>query len=636
MSDTNTAIVKDEQARNLLKKMPLAVEIADDDGNVIHKSIGNPTTNRIRLYSSWLGNGSGSSTGGNTGGNTGTGGDDGGDTGGTTTNPGHESIGFDTYPGDLYKGEVTKRYKLWQGPSALNSNTVVNFNQDLGTDLAVTGDGLQADISMVETPYFAGKAMTSRTISIVTNNGDNWKYLTNIPLPISIKKENLATKNSLSIPLSVKNNKIIYVSGKKSLADFTTLDKYPGTINDFEFPSTELSSSGTIVPSKVVDDGFMISLARQCTGVSLVVTKDGKNIAKGVASKVIVQGLKPLKSYVTGEFKVHFEDISGNKVSNDVDVASFSTANNYSDSDSIYDISKATFSAVKSYSTGFSLDVTLTGNYTDGSMIAVFDPDGNLVSYNNYQYNYIEVSNLKPSSKYSGYTVAIVNEHLISDTDVVSVPKANFQYKDDGTMDFKPVQGVVKDSSGNILSTYDIVLNYINSYTSQSAVDQISTQNILFEGASTTAQLRDVTKNFDNIQDGLVIKFVDEVVWTYNSSIYKFHLSDFGFLGSIKIPKKEIFSGVTNIDISGGFSDALGHMIGAKLVPQYKNGVWSKPDVTSGSFPHKIQSCDVKISTQGGSVDLSSTFNMIDLMNSEVEGTFSIQIASVSAYKEGE
>lgn len=625
--------IRDAWLRKFATQLPLGIDIKDDDGNVIHKSIGDPKTHMITLYSAWLGKGSGGSTGGNTG--TGDGGNTGGDTGGTT-NPGHETVGDDVYPGDVNKGELTKRFKLWQGPSKPNEDTTVTFNQDLGENLDGLGDGLQAQLSMVETPYLGGKALTQRSMNVSSLKNNNWDFQTDIPAPISIKKGRLASKDNISIKVNASNNKILYPSRILTIASFTTAPDYPGSVVSRDIPGSLLDLSGCWVPAHVNATSFQIwkDGSGSRNGQRLVVTKDGVKVSSGLLGNdiVTVNDLKPSTGYSKGTFKIHYEDASGNIMSNEADIQTFSTKEEYAEPESIYNISTV-YETPTVFSDGIVLQF-VENTDLNGRIMGVLNSDNKLVAMSDLKNTYIYVGGLESDHVYSDYKFVIFNEHEISDTDSVVSPSIDFQYNADGNMLLHPTQGVIKNADGTILATYDIVLNYINSYTVQSETTQIDPQDILFSGSSSTVQLRNVSKNFDNISDGLVINFDEYTSSLAYSPIIRIKLSDLNLPKSIKISKKNIFSGVTQVDISNKFQGATNQAFTAGY-QAFKDNKWQDVPSNMNKWGLKTTTCDAKLTFQNGSIILESNVHMTRSGYSG-ESIIHFQIASVTTYKEGE
>lgn len=622
--------IRDAWLRKFATQLPLGIDIKDDDGNVIHSSIGDPKTHKITLYSAWLGK----SSGGSTGGNTGTGGDSGnagGDTGGTT-NPGHETVGDDVYPGDVNKGEVTKRFKLWQGPSNTNADTTVTFNQDLGDNLDGLGDGLQARISMVETPYLDGVATSPRTLKLNSTSLKNWDYETSIPVPISFKKGRVASKDKLLVSADFKNNKIFYSSKVLQIPKFTTATEYPEKTIFRNIDTSLLNSKKNTTPAKVSDSAILINLGTNGAqpGKRIVATKNDSRVGVGLIGNgaVIAEGLTPNTRYAAGDIKIHYEDINGNVLSNEVNVEAFNTDGKYQEPNNIYSfVYPNTGVSATPYSNGFWVSFSVS---QDGRRLGILDGNNNLVASSSMKFLVVYIDGLKPDTEYSGYKLVVYSEHEISDTDVVTSPSISFKYGDDADMIVSPVQGSIKDSTGTLLSTYDIIIDYMNSYTVQNAVSQINPQDILFDGASTDVQLREVSKYFDNISDGLEIHLVNYVQQGSGSNLARFKLTDMNFPVTLKIPREYIFGGVSTFDLSNYFKDVSNKAVSSGYY-KYTNGAWVYN--SSNTLGITVTTCDVKATLQNGSIEFSGNVHNI---RSGYEGIWTLQIASVNTYKEGE
>lgn len=554
------------------------------------------------------------------------------DSGGEIIDPEHPSVGDDVYAGDVNKGEVIKRFKLWEGPSGQNKDTTVIFSQDLGKNLDSLGDGLQAQLSMIETPYLAGKALKPRTVKVGSKINDNWNYNTDVPVPISFKKERVASKDKLSVPVSVKNSKIIYSSAALDIPEFTTGIEYPTKVPVVNISNTDHLNS--VTPNIISYDGFKVVLEAR-SGARIIVTKNGARVGVGLIAQsvAIVDQLEPETLFKLGDFKVHYEDIYGNVVSNELDVESFSTIKKGQEPKDIYSYVYPNNSVEASVTqNGFAVVFLDDSDNAKGRKLGILDDENRLVAESDIHYSYVFVDGLKPNTKYSGYKFIVFSEHDISNTDVVISPKISFQYSDDGNMIVSPTQGIIKDNSGAILTTYDVIVNYINSYTSQTEVSQINPQNILFSGVSNNVQLRDVSKNFDNVSDGLLIYLYDYVQQGSGSEIRRYKLDDIGFPTLLKIPREYIFSGISTVDLSGKFSKFINSTITSSF-EKFENGIWKS--YTSNTENRKVASCDVKAILQNGSIDFIGD---IHTTTSGVTGEtiWNLHIASVTTYKEDE
>ncbi|MFD1418469.1 hypothetical protein [Companilactobacillus keshanensis] len=657
MSDTNTAIVKDEQARNLLKKMPLAVEIADDDGNVIHQSIGNHTTNRIRLYSSWLGNGSGSSTGGNTGGNT-----------GTTTNPGHETVGDDVYPGDVNKGEVTKRFKLWQGPSNTNADTTVTFNQDLGENLDGLGDGLQAQLSMVETPYFNGKSTTPKKIQITNGEAGLNKFSTTSPIPISLKKGRLASKDILKVELSGDGSKETLISGPiLQIPGFNSREDVSSTkITRYNFgdgyqnPETSIAATNITSTSFILDRNRILYEKSNRTGTRLVVYKDNEKYAVGPMdiSIIEVDGLNPATIYKRGQFTVRYEDINGNPASNTIPVVQITTLANdesvptklptFQYNGVVNWTNPGTFPAsgypnvtnniVTIGSTGIVID---TQDNTPGYSLVLLDKNNRVLAKGTPGVRYLFYNNLQPNQSYIGFKLTKVFSRDIKEGDIVTNPSVSFKFNDDGTMNISTTQGSIKDKDDNLISTFDLIVDYVNSYASQKEVSQLTVGSYLFVGDSTSASLVGVSKDFGNIGDGLEIHFVDPA--TSADSTYRARLAYMDLPSVVRIPKQYILNGISNYSL---LDSPLKTYLGGNDVETYYQGTWKNYKATypNGSLYYYVGCTSLSFSFSNGTVEVegnlaagqgSSSLNTVDAIIAAIPKSLP-HIAYVTNYKEGE
>ncbi|MFC6324048.1 hypothetical protein [Companilactobacillus baiquanensis] len=659
--------IRDAWLRDFATQLPLGIDIKDDDGNVIHSSIGDRKTHKITLYSAWLGKSSGGSTGGNTGGNTG---DDGGDTGGTTTNPGHETVGDDVYPGDVNKGEVTKRFKLWQGPSNTNADTTVTFNQDLGENLDGLGDGLQARLSMVETPYFDGKATKSKKIQITNGESGLNKFSTTAPIPISLKKGRLASKDTLKVDLNGDGSKeTVFAGPVYDIPNFISREDVSGKkITHYNFGSGFQNPPSTISTSVITSNSFIIERNQitdetaDRTGTRLVVYKDGEKYAVGPMDISIVQveGLTPATVYKSGQFTVQYEDINGNPTSNSLSVKQFTTKP--IDDIVLNPTALPTFQNTSianwtnpgifpaQYYPSYGKNIAMIGSKSivinalfsgSGYSLALLDADNQIVALGNPGVNYLIYDGIQPNHTYTDFKLTLIFTRKVLADDTRINPSVSFKYNDDGTMNVNTTQGSIKDKDDNLISTFDLTVDYVNSYTSQKEVSQLTVGSYLFVGDSTSASLVGVSKDFNNIGDGLEIHFVDPA--TSTDSVYRTRLAYMGLPSVVRIPKQYILNGISNYSL---LDSPLKTYLGVNDVETYYQGTWKnyKAAYPNGSLYYYVGCTSLSFSFSNGTVEVegnlaagkgSSSLNTVDEIIAAIPKSLP-HIAYVTNYKEGE
>lgn len=612
--------VVDSYARRILAQMPDKIEIIDDDGNVTHQAVANGKTNTIRMYSAW-GGGSGGSTGG--------------DTGGTTTNPGHETVGDDVYPGDVNEGEVTKRFKLWQGPSNTNADTTVTFNQDLGENLNGLGDGLQAQLSMVETPYFDGKATKSKKIQITNGESGLNKFSTTAPIPISLKKGRLASKDSLRVELSGNAvDEIIYSSDIKSIGQIKTEeDSTAGKKNSYDILNGTVSL-GSYSAGNVSYNSATISTATDPanrSGTRLVCYQNDKQIATGLFGQktLYISGLTPLTVY--DDLTIRYESIDGQATSNTMHVKSFTTKQMPDSATALPPVSSSRMTATPH---GNGIEFLISDSLI-GYKFALFDLNNNIVAESSISGSYIYLDNLEFDTAYY-FKWAFILERENSDTDKITYPSISFQVGGDGNMQLKTTRGQIEDKSGSLISTFDIIVDFINSYTVQTEVQQLAPNTYIFVGKSNQVQLSNVLKSFDNIGDGLEFNFVDPVMIYQNT---RSTLSNLQFPNRIRVPKSAILNGISTFDLKSLlFPISNPVTIKQDNVSVVHDGVWGsikngEPGMTNG---FTLSSDAINLTFQNGGVSITGDvlvktgFTMFDPQKVE------LSIASISTYKEDE
>lgn len=136
----------------------------------------------------------GSTGGGNTGGNSDT------TPAGTDT-----SGGANTIPGLLTDGSLTERYLEWQGQSAVDKATTINFLNDVGVNLNMVGDGLQFYGHIEKVPVTAGVQGTATSVPLKfdpKNVSSAGYFVTTSPIPFSINRSNFTVGKKITITLN--------------------------------------------------------------------------------------------------------------------------------------------------------------------------------------------------------------------------------------------------------------------------------------------------------------------------------------------------------------------------------------------------------------------------------------------------
>lgn len=164
-----------------------------------------------------------------------------------------------------------------------------------------------------------------------------------------------------------------------------------------------------------------------------------------------------------------------------------------------------------------------------------------------------------PTAKKVTITLNGVGEGLDNIVDHVS-PTISFTFNQDKTLTVLPTEGHdldagTKDDTGTVKTNgafYTFVLDYINNYSIQDPIAQLSPSVNLFSGsASGEIALSGANEFFDNVMDGLEITF-DPLLHTNivdkDKKEVSYNLTDIGVPTSIKVPKAKL---IENFEFNG-------------------------------------------------------------------------------------
>lgn len=126
----------------------------------------------------------------------------------------------------------------------------------------------------------------------------------------------------------------------------------------------------------------------------------------------------------------------------------------------------------------------------------------------------------------------------------VKAPQLNVTFNGNGTMTFESVTGYDNDgdSSGATGANYDVVVDTIATFSTQTAVAQLPSSINLFTGSATgNVVLSGISKFYENSMDGLEITLDDYI---YDDRVYlRYSISDLGIKKTFRIPKEQLIVG---------------------------------------------------------------------------------------------
>ncbi|HCD07906.1 MAG TPA: hypothetical protein DEQ50_06570 [Lactobacillus sp.] len=162
----------------------------------------------------------------------------------------------------------------------------------------------------------------------------------------------------------------------------------------------------------------------------------------------------------------------------------------------------------------------------------------------------------------------------------VKAPQLNILFNGDGTMTFESVTGYDNDgdSAGATGANYDLVVDVIATFSTQSSVAQLPESINYFSGSvhtnkETPIVLSGVSDGYENSSDGLLINFKDYayLIDAYSNEderYYRISITDLGLKSEMVIPKEKLIIGNTfkllsdskvvtgNIKVQGHIPDA--------------------------------------------------------------------------------
>lgn len=181
--------VRDMKARRLIADLPDGIQIVDDkDGSVLHESIVDSKTNRIKLMKSWMG-----TPGNNTGGG---------------TNPDTPTAGDDYFAGDINKGEISEMTLAATDPmdhadptKPVNAALLI----DPGSKANMIGDGFMFYLHLQKTLMTKGTKGDTTDLPLnydPKNVAKDGYFTTTSPVPAFIKATSFIVGQKLTIPLA--------------------------------------------------------------------------------------------------------------------------------------------------------------------------------------------------------------------------------------------------------------------------------------------------------------------------------------------------------------------------------------------------------------------------------------------------
>ena len=122
-------------------------------------------------------------------------------------NPENPSAGVDYYAGDLYSGEITGRYLLYQNDDSVDVSKPqkVVLMRDVGSKFNMAGEGAQFLVHLTKTILTKGAKGSVSSLNLNYDPKNQLKsgyYTTTSPYPIYISSRDLATKKELSVPIN--------------------------------------------------------------------------------------------------------------------------------------------------------------------------------------------------------------------------------------------------------------------------------------------------------------------------------------------------------------------------------------------------------------------------------------------------
>ncbi|APX72095.1 hypothetical protein M5C72_02815 [Companilactobacillus allii] len=608
----------------------LSAQYEDKKGNVVvSKPVGDGNT--LDLATIFKNSGF---SGGTSGGNSGTGGNDGGD----DINP--PSAGDDIYPGDVTKGEVTKRYPIWSGNQNITETTPIEVNQPLDQVFA-NYDGLQFDVSLNKVTHLGDSSSDSINVQPTnTDNQDN-QFSTSIPIPISIESNTFLNKKKVTIPLTGNaDNKIIHVS------KLTNTGIIPITAAELQSESTVpgLGAGYTNMPKTTNVSISATAVYRNLTSITenadrsseeIVVYKDDViySVGQPGCQFMTIDGLIPNTNYASNQFSFCYRNSISKIESTHVGIQAFTTRE-------ITNVSAIpatiVFDTVNiksySYAHGFGF---FYQQLQQGYSLALFDADNKIIAKGIPGVPFVSIDGLDAESSYKGLGISvglICSEDLPKDS-VVSAPSITIEYTNDQSLTISSTNGITKLADGTDKQDYSVSLSGINTFKKQSSVSQMA-NSYLFVGNSDKVDFTNIDSNFDNIDDGLEICLVEKIV---TAPGYRTTLDELGLPSKFRISKKKLLSAMNSYDLFDKYF-AMEKAHYPKSIESLENGIWKSysGDVNVGIAGTK---CNLKISNSTLTIDSdfkAATSVMSPNLSSILNSSNAVQfkIASVKTYKE--
>jgi hypothetical protein len=214
----------------------------------------------------------------------------------------------------------------------------------------------------------------------------------------------------------------------------------------------------------------------------------------------------------------------------------------------------------------------------------------------------------------------------------VKAPQLNVTFNGNGTMTFESVTGYDNDgdSAGATGANYEIVVDVIATFSTQTAVAQLPSSINLFTGsASGDIALSGSSDYFENVMDGLEITLDGYLYSSQEISLMilgRIPISNIGIDNVFRIPKKCLIDGYINNFNVRDSSNIFKGMQGMSSGEKRWYDLLSIPNIRFGSYV----GTKCKIVKQGLNLQLS-----ISAINSDNSGnTFNAKVLKVTPYKE--
>lgn len=565
--------------------------------------------------------------------------------GGEVVDPEHPSVGDDIYSGDVNKGEITKRWNLWNGKSNINEPTQINFDQNLGNDLSSISDGLQLKIILKKTTTLDD--VTQNSIDMPINNDESSinEYSTDAYMPISFSKNALMSDRELSVPFKGNGEEGItyvgdtYKGAHFRTASFSTNGDIPHSIGG--------ASSSTFLKSIIGSTSYVYDFSGydipassgSRIGQELVIFKDGDvyDVMPEGSKIALIKNLSPATKY-EATFSMAYRNIVTKVVGPKFNITSFTTLPITSNPKKLPDSPSLT-----KYVWAKTVDYIASDRLSrEGCYLTAFNKEGKVVAQSEKDQPFISITGLTPESSYESYTFAYTFTDFQTENVSVNIPSISVIYDiNNQSLMIKPKQGN-KKINDRLCVTYDPIVYEINSYERQKEKPQLEDNSYLFVGNSTDISLNGIEDNFDNLGDGLIIEFEDPSYIMGGSNMIS--LSSLNLNKFLKISKDDLYSGINSINLLPLlFNGLTGNYLLQQNVYGMSNNGWylMSPATSSSDYRFYLVGTYLKLNIDIKKISiLSDVYSGRDIEDTGLtahigKGTlWSPKILSIKTYKE--